>query len=149
MTATGFDTNPILSIQNKGMTAVPALGLAWMHCINTRILLQKDYYSYYSDGIVVPNTVTSTLISNDNNNQKGSNRENMELKNNQTSYENAIVMKMSNDVSSPTRISDEEMSNYVIGGNKNKRKLTVLFSPSQPSGSCEFEITDHGISGVE
>ena len=122
----------------------PALGLAWAHCINTRILLERSSsYVYTAAPSPSPTTatVTATLLCNNEND---------------ASYINTIHNKphttsnTKQSLLSPDRPLQQQVPVPVSlvstsSKSKSRRRLTVVFSPIQPVLSCPYEITASGV----
>jgi hypothetical protein len=131
VTSTGFidsaEVGPT-DIPIAGMNVKPALGLAWSHCINTRIMLYRDYADF----------ITKTDDRDDDNLQLGMTNQNEDVlqKENYPSFMNYESYQ-----------SNRQEKCLAI---KSNRLMSVMFSPLTSSNHlCSFEIDFDGVKGVE
>lgn len=121
MTASGFQAYEGQGLNNEWGTdsSNPALGLAWTHCVNTRIQLRRDSSSIRSVG------------------QEALDEEKFEEKN-----ANIVV----NIDDNSANIQPQNDVNRVP--HKSCRLLTVELSPCNQKSSCRYEITNDGVFGL-
>lgn len=129
-------------------STIPALGLAWSHCINTRIMLRKD-----------DNAVRSIFTMSD------SDKENLreqiaicnEIANQQEEFNNTnntnTTITTNSENSKQYHQEDNSMiptdtHDSVTFSKKSVRYLTLEFSPTDPSGTIQYEITSDGLRGL-
>ena len=122
VTAAGFDSaEGGVSDPFRKIDPVPALGLGWSHCVNTRIMLRRDCGNFLSladcDQEEAPAHFGAENVQPEPNHAGG---------------------------------RDEAGVVSVVGARGGTRRRLVLeFSPSCPSASCEFVITRGGVKGVQ
>lgn len=128
-------TSDLISTKKR---VVPALGLAWSNCINTRLLLTKTRSVYR--GVVSASTVSNV------------------------SDEGIVFLTLCQadaDVSLPATKIEAEAEEEERKPKKRRvstsskevsvgvRKMKVVFSPYLPNNSCSFIIEGDGVRGVE
>jgi len=118
----------------------PALGLAWSHCVNSRILLERSTASFLAQ---VPSSSSSSFgdVTHLNHSTDPSCYSSSgSCGGGRMTNGNAVVIAM-----------DKE--NYprqsYTGATRSRRRLSVVFSSYLPSQSCEFEITSSGLYGCK
>ena len=121
VTASGFQANEGQQLDNEWGTerCNPALGLAWTHCVNTRIQLRRDSSSMRSIG------------------QEGRDGEQIDEEKNT----NIPFVDENN-----ANINPQQDVNTVP--QKSCRLLTVELSPCNQKSSCRYEITNDGVFGL-
>ena len=121
VTASGFQANEGQQLDNEWGTerCNPALGLAWTHCVNTRIQLRRDSSSMRSIG------------------QEGPDDEQFEEEKNT----NIPFDDMNNANLNPQQDVDRVAQ-------KSCRLLTVELSPCNQKSSGRYEITNDGVFGL-
>ena len=110
---------------------VPALGLAWSHCVNKRLLLSRDARRAFSAADGAP-LLAGTRSPDDNNNNN----------NNENEHENE------NENENNNRDADAESGDEPNSRRRALRRLSLLLSPDDAERSCLFEIRKEGIRGV-
>lgn len=127
MTASGFDGDPFRTHKEQiGMMysvngTVPALGLAWSHCINTRIMLSKQQH-FFSEHLSLPSqAMTTTTLS--------------AIENSTAAYDPENAAAVATAVAVEAAIQ------------KTRRRMTVLFSPLCGYASIAFVVTHEGVFG--
>ena len=148
VTSTGFENNTSFSdlssytFQSENNAVVPALGLVWTHCVNTRIMLHRNVSEVLS-------TPLQTEILNLNNiNNTSFNRGNttsISTRNNNINHI-TTTSQYQNENDAPMTIKNTTTT--IKHGIRSRRKLQVVFSPTQPPRSCNYIITAEGVFGV-
>ena len=145
--ASGFHEIVSTSFTSDSNSSVPALGLAWSHCVNTRIQLLREtsfLRGAYADNeeeeettndkdferqVPVPqgvrDTSTATHLSDDNN-------------------------KNNNNIHSEIGPSDAtvKVAQHQQKYSQSTRKMVLQQSPLRPRAECYFEICSNGIFGI-
>ena len=131
MTASGFQNNDNLLFERRldQDSCNPALGLAWTHCINTRIILRRD---------------SSNMRSIGNDNNEDNECENDE--NNVNSWKNGN--KITNNSQGQSQGQSQSQVQGQSKGLGSNRLLTLEFSPCNQKASCRYEINNDGVFGL-
>jgi hypothetical protein len=121
VTASGFQANEGQQLDNEWGTerCNPALGLAWTHCVNTRIQLRRDSSSMRSLG------------------HEGLDDEQFE------GEKNANIPSDDKNIAYINPLQDVN-----VVAQKSCRLLTVELSPCNQKSSCRYEITNDGVFGL-
>lgn len=124
VTGVGFADQSI-SPDMRRMSCIPALGLAWSTCVNTRYMITRSNYHHtiqYSDS---PTFAESSLFVD----------------------ENLIEGNSDNTISSgrPATANGKRQESTQ---STSRRSLELIFSPVYPRSSCYFEICSHGLQGT-
>ena len=109
----------------------PALGLAWSHCVNTRVLLRKD--SVFMHGGAYWSTSTSTSTSQDNEDQEQQHRQGQFQGQEQQSQSGFGAGSGSGRGAITTRRAN--------------RSMHLEFSPVCGARACTYKITGDGLEG--
>ncbi len=119
---------------------IPALGLAWSNCINTRVLLERTSKKMVVDSNTNEYVPKKRKVEEDNIN----NNSNNPLPNQQSSTTNPTDSKPSPLVKNPN--NNNNSSNSVPTA---VRKLHVILASHIPNNSCSFIVTREGVQGIE
>eukprot|EP01038_Epipyxis_sp_PR26KG_P005031 gene5031-7020_t len=142
--------------QNDSNSNTPALGLAWSHCVNTRIFLTRN--SIDARSIELANQEYDSNFANDDLNGKENNlNASDEIVGSNVSKESVIdnVPHQSfKHSTTPISIIRKRPSSFAaldhnIASLKSSRLLILERSPRFPPKSCSFEINCGGIFGIE
>ena len=128
VTAKGFENH---SSSNNNNDCSPALGLAWSHCVNTRICLRRDTIDMRSLGLY--GTMGQEENYEDENYASSSQHPNNNINND---------IHNNNNNNSTTNIT-------TTTNNKSLRMLVVEFSPYLPRTTCAYQITADGVIGIQ
>lgn len=135
VTAAGFDQP-----EHFGrVDPIPALGLVWSHCVNTRVILRRECRGF--------------LATEDRNDDNVEN-----VQNHSTASNAPMAIPSSADplgimnpvVRAPLSLVSEKpaAAGRIREIQGTRRYLTVEFSPLVPPGSCRYEILSRGVAGV-
>jgi hypothetical protein len=153
----------IMSGYRRNNSSIPALGLAWSHCINTRFVVSKSRKNYVvSLGSEEEEEVESTYSEDFRHNEKNSepllsssidsavydnkeNEENLYLSKSTGKKKLSEVFKSPplHELSSTTPVEIKGNGNTVV--RKQKRLLTLDFSSVECSKSASFHIDASGL----
>ena len=134
VTAKGFESNSSSSSNNNDCS--PALGLAWSHCVNTRICLRRDTIDMRSLGPHNSVGQEETYEDEDCSSTTHHNNMNNDINNSATSL-------------APYHSTNTDANfNNSSNNNKSLRTLVVEFSPYLPRTACSYQITADGVSGI-
>ena len=121
----------------------PALGLAWTHCVNTRIKLRRDSSNFRSLGRFDDET--------DENDEEGGRIPNqLNDTDNSSNTNNSISYRNNDTIADPSNGSNAPITGGTTGGptGGSSRLLTLELSPCSQRASCRYEITQDGVFGL-
>lgn len=148
-----------------GSSSMPALGLAWSHCVNSRILLEKRQslptFLDHPESEQIDYNENSTIMGtmNQQSNSEDSSR--------RSSRSAAEVYGRKNDNSNNPSTAQQEMHcDARLGGSnqttavqvnredskrvrKSNRVMRLIFSPSRPNRAIAYDIVQQGIIGIQ
>jgi RecA/RadA recombinase len=130
----GNNSHFIRNNENAAAAPVPALGLVWSTCVNTRILLRRHTMLHSTACATDGDSNTDAT-----NNEAKHGDKNGNINANVTSRSNIPNEEFKTD--NNVGLSSESHSNV-------KRSLHLELSPIQVYSSCSYEITSEGIRGV-
>ena len=144
VTAKGFENSSSSSNNND---CSPALGLAWSHCVNTRICLRRDTIDMRSLG--PHNTVGQEVTYEDENYSSVTQHNNIDNDINNNNGATAFVPYHSTNADSNFNNNNNNNNrNNISSSNKSLRTLVVEFSPYLPRTTCAYQITADGVIGI-
>jgi RecA/RadA recombinase len=127
---------------------IPALGLPWSNCVNTRIMLNKlnKRISFPENGFLDPERIPGTKKfageESKDNNDKGNNNNNHKPDLNEMKKSKVPGINKNNN---ENNIKNETNSNEV---DLNIREMHIIFSPHLPNKTLQYVVDGHGVWGI-
>jgi hypothetical protein len=143
VTANGFQSNEGVSIESDwgNDSSNPALGLAWTHCVNTRIRLRRDSSCMRSiaPDYDVNGDIDDEWESSSNGGQTP--HKGVEDTTGGSSSSHRLLEDAEQDLNRPHKATGETVSTG------SSRLFTLELSPCHHKSSCRYDVTNDGVFG--